>query len=172
MIQNSKIIIMAIDIGGASENGITIMNEREQILYTEAYPYVKKYGKGHHRRNISQHIKELVQQYGVQRIIVERVKLFRGNNISHLSNITSLWGICVGILDAVQGLCEVYDVEVRTWKSQILNNISKNKEFSINYVKLMYHMDMGEHQADSVCIAIYGIRNWMRMDEKQNITKD
>ena len=163
---------MAVDIGGSSENGITIMNEMEQILYTEAFPYRKKFGKGFHRRSISQHIKELVEQYNVQRIIVERVKLFRGNNISKLSNITSLWGICVGILDAVQGLCDVYDVEVRTWKSQVLNNTSKNKEFSINYVKLMYKMDMKEHQADSVCIAIYGIRNWMRMDVKQNISQE
>ena len=163
---------MAIDIGGSSENGITIMNEMEQILYTEAFPYRKKFGKGLHRQSISQHIKELVEQYNVQRIIVERVKLFRGNNISKLSNITSLWGICVGILDAVQGLCDVYDVEVRTWKSQVLNNTSKNKEFSINYVKLMYKMDMKEHQADSVCIAIYGIRNWMRMDVKQNISQE
>ena len=121
---------------------------------------------------ISHHIKELVLQYKVTRIIVERVKLFRGSNISKLSNITSLWGICVGILDSVQGLCDVYDVEVRTWKSQVLNNISKDKEFSINYVKLMYNMDMKEHQADSVCIAIYGIRNWTKMDEKQNISEE
>ena len=169
---DSKVILMAIDIGGASENGITIMNEKEQILYTEAFPYVKKFGKGFHRRSISHHIKELVLQYKVTRIIVERVKLFRGSNISKLSNITSHWGICVGILDSVQGLCDVYDVEVRTWKSQVLNNISKDKEFSINYVKLMYNMDMKEHQADSVCIAIYGIRNWMRMDKKQNISKE
>ena len=28
---DSKVILMAIDIGGASENGITIMNEKEQI---------------------------------------------------------------------------------------------------------------------------------------------
>ena len=169
---DSKVILMAIDIGGASENGSTNMNEKEQILYTEAFPYVKKFGKGIHRRSISHHIKELVLQYKVTRIIVERVKLFRGSNISKLSNITSLWGICVGILDSVQGLCDVYDVEVRTWKSQVLNNISKDKEFSINHVKLMYNMDMKEHQADSVCIAIYGIRNWTKMDEKQNISKE
>ena len=110
--------------------------------------------------------------YKVQRIIVERVKLFRGNHISKLSNIESLSRLVAGITDATFDICPIYDVEVRTWKAQVLGNISKDKEYSINYVKLMYKIEASEHLADSICIAIYGIRNWSLMDEKkQNISK-
>lgn len=167
-----NIVLMALDIGGASENGITIMNEAEQIIYKESYLFNSKLGKGQHRRNLSQHIRELCVLYKVQRIIVERVKLFRGNHISKLSNIESLSRLVAGITDATFDICPIYDVEVRTWKSQVLGNISKDKEYSINYVKLMYKLETSEHLADSICIAIYGIRNWSLMDEKkQNISK-
>lgn len=163
-------ILMAIDIGGASRNGITIMNEREQIIHTECYPYIKKLGKGNHRREISKHIQQLVIQHGVERLQVERVNLFRGNNISKLANIESLSRLVAGITDATYSLCPIYDVAVMTWKSQVLGDISSNKEPAINYVKLMYKIDVVHDQADSICQAVYGIRNWNFMDKKQNIS--
>ena len=43
-----NIVLMALDIGGASENGITIMNEAEQIIYKESYLFNSKLGKGQH----------------------------------------------------------------------------------------------------------------------------
>lgn len=166
-----SIVLMALDIGGASENGIVIMNEKEQLLYKESYKFKSSAGKGDHRRKISKHIRELCIQYGVQRILVERVKLFRGSGVSPLANIESLTRLVGGITDATFDLCPIYDVEVRTWKSQVLGNISKEKEYSINYVKLMYKLDVSEHLADAICIGIYGVRNWMRMNEKkQNIS--
>lgn len=163
-------ILMAIDIGGASRNGITIMNEKEQILYTDVYPYISKLGKGNHRREISKHIRNLVIEHKVERLQVERVNLFRGNNISKLANIESLSRLVSGITDATYDLCPIYDVAVQTWKSQVLGDTSKNKEPAIWYVKMIYKMDVVHDQADSICQAIYGIRNWYHMEKKQNIS--
>lgn len=162
---------MAIDVGSSTRNAITIMNKYEQILYREEYPYKSKYGKGHHRRELAKHIRELVQEYSVQRILVERVCLFRGNNVSKLTNIEGLSRLIATITDYTYDLCEIYDVAVKSWKSQVLNNTSADKIYSLNYVKLIYKLDDISHdQADSICQAIYGIRNWMRMKKKQNIT--
>lgn len=171
MMEDNKIVLMAIDIGGASENGITIMNEREQILHYESVKFNKSLGKGHHRREISKHISFLVDTYNVQRILVERVNLFRGDSVSKLANIESLSRLVAGITDATYDRCQIYDVAVKSWKAQVLGNTSKDKQFAINYVKLLYKLDVSEHVADSICIAVFGIRNWIRFeDELKNIT--
>lgn len=148
-------IYMGIDIGGSTRNGITIINDKEKILYTVAIPFDKHKTKGDHRRFVAQHVLDLVIQYNVDMIVIERVKMHRGSNLSRLSNIVSLSKATATIIDKIFDKCKIYDCETVSWKSKILGNKSATKEDAVNFVKRVYGIEVPHDQADSACQAIY-----------------
>ena len=164
-------IIMGIDMGGATRNGIAIMADRDNLLYHCSVPYNEKLGKGHHRRQLCKRISALVEEFKVDIVLVERIKQFKGKekggtkgtNISKMTNMAPLIKLTGSIIDAVSYRCKVFEVEVRSWKSQVLGDTSSDKEPSINFVKLIYKVEVPHDEADAICIACYGSRNYMNM---------
>ena len=149
--------ILAIDIGGATRNGWAVITDKE-ILVADGHIDIEKRNKGEHRRYVSSYVRDLVQKYDISFVLVERVKLFKGNNISKLANIESLSRLVGAITDKVYDLCPIRDVEVRTWKSKILRNTSSDKTFSVNYVLNQYKEEVVHDEADAICLAIYAAR--------------
>ena len=148
-------IYLGCDIGGATRNGIAIIDENEKILYTTNIPYDKKRTKGEHRRLISHYVAKLVKDYNVDVIVIERVKMHRGSRLSKLTSIISLAKISGCIIDSNFDKCKVYDCETISWKSKILGNKSATKEDAVNFVKHMYNLEVPHDQADAICQALY-----------------
>lgn len=166
-------IVMGIDMGGATRNGIAIMGDHDKLLYHCSVPYNKKLGKGHHRRQLSKRISSLVEEFNVNLVLVERIKQFKGKekggekgtNISKMTNMSPLIKLTGAIIDAASQnrSVRVFEVEVRSWKSSVLGDTSSDKEPAINFVKLVYKIEVPHDEADSICIACYGSRNYINM---------
>lgn len=161
--------ILALDIGGATRNGWAIIDEKEKLIDHGHVDFGKKSTKGEHRRYISSFVKDLVLDYKIDLVVVERVRLFRGQNISKLSNIESLSRLVGAITDKIYNLCPIKDIEVRTWKSKILNNISKDKTYSVNFVLNQYNIEVVHDEADAICLAVYAARY---LNSPENLFKD
>ena len=153
-------VAIGIDMGGATRNGICVMNEHHEILHRESIEYDKSNHKGTHRRNIASKVKKLVLLYNADMVLVERVKQFKGDKHSPIENIESLARMVCAILDNCFDLCEIFDVQVSSWKSQILGHNTKDKQESIDYVYNKYKINVEHDEADSICIATYGIENF------------
>ena len=161
---------MGVDIGGSSRVGIAIVNDKDKLLMSGNIPFVKKEGVGSHRRKMTKHIRQLVEEFDVGAIVIERVKMHRGKRLSKLSAIVSLARAGVGVFDAVYDLeCKVYDIETVSWKAQVLGTRSATKEDAVWFVKNVYKNTVPHDEADAICQAIYLARNYYRSD---NIMKE
>lgn len=148
-------IYMGVDIGGSSRNGIAIIDDNEKILYTTNVPFDKKLGKGNHRRIIAKYVTKLIEQYKVDCLVIERVKMHRGGNFSKLADIVSLSKATGSILDYNHDKCTIYDCETVSWKARILGKRDCTKEDAVLYVKNKYDIDVPHDQADAICQALY-----------------
>lgn len=162
-------IVLGADIGGSTTNGITVMNEKFDLVYHTSVPFNKKASKGEHRRKIANMIGGLVRLYNVNMVVVERVKQFKGDAHSRISNIESLVRVVCTIIDSCYENCEIFDVQVGTWKSQVFGFNTKDKQVSIDYVFNKYGIEVLHDEADSVCIATYGVMNYY---ELMDLAKD
>lgn len=155
---------MGVDIGNATRNGIAILNDKEQLIYSTNIPYNKKITKGQHRRNVAKQVRELVQEYDVKALIIERVKMHRGGNLSKLTSIISLSKITAAILDNCFDLCSVYDCETISWKANVLGHRDATKEDAVTYVLCTYKKEVPHDEADAVCECLYLIRSINKTD--------
>lgn len=151
---------MGIDIGGSSRNGIAIVNENEELIYSTNVPYDRKKGVGFHRRAIAEFVRQLIKKFPIEAIVIERVKMHRGKRLSKLADIVSLSKSTAGILDRTFDLCKVYDIETVSWKAQVLGTRSATKEDAVNYIKSRYGIDVPHDEADAICEALYLKRNY------------
>ena len=159
-------IVVGVDIGGATTNGITVMNENMELIFHTSVEYNKKEGKGSHRRKLSHMVSGLVQLYSADMVLVERVKQFKGKFHSKISNIESLVRVVCGIIDSCYDKCEIFDVQVGSWKSQVFGFNTDDKQVSLDYVYNKYGLVLEHHdEADSIGIATYGVMNFNSLME-------
>ena len=158
-------IYMGVDIGGATRNGICIIDEKEHILYTNNIPFnAKAGGKGNHRRFVAAFIAKLVDEYNVDCLVIERVKMHRGSRLSKLDAIISLSKATGAIQDYNFNKCKIYDCETVSWKAQILGKRNATKEDAINFVKSKYNIDVPHDQADAIGQALY-LKRYLNKDD-------
>lgn len=150
-------IYMGIDIGGATRNGICIIDENEKILYCNNIPFnAKSGGKGNHRRFVAAFVAKLIDEYKVTHIVLERVKMHRGNRLSKLDAIVSLSKATGAIQDYIfHKDCKLYDCETVSWKAKVLGKRNGTKEDAVQFVKNRYDIDVVHDTADAICEAIY-----------------
>lgn len=170
--------VLGIDLGNKSRNSIVVMDETGVVLDYSRITYdKKKVTVWQHRKNICQQIRDYIEKYQLTQddwIVFEKVNLFVGSHISKLNNIMSLAFLQATIINEFSECVSISEVNVRTWKSKVLNNPNAGKEESVKFVETYYpevdlkvvipHKRKGDEiiidndTADAVCIALYGQR--------------
>lgn len=161
-------IVCGLDIGGASNNGICVMNESGKIIKLLEVPFKGK-TKGEHRRFISSLVRRVVIETEATDILLEAVRLYRGGHISPLADIMSLGKLTGSIIDSCYDICNIHQVQVNSWKSRVLGSKNATKDDSVSFVLKNYGIKVSHDVADSICIARCGIYFEDVMNNKDNI---
>ena len=119
------------------EIGFAVRNADGELLAWDYVPYDSE-TPWEHRQKIIKKIEELNESYIFDTIIFEKINLYRGGFISHLSGILSLCRVQSTIIDKFSEKYEIYQVNVQSWKSKVLGSGKATKEDAINYVKEHY----------------------------------
>lgn len=157
---------MGVDVGGSTRNGIAIVTDKDLLVHSENIAFNKKEGIGAHGRKVAARVRELVEQHNVEAIVIERVKMHRGANLSKLASIISLAKITARIIDRVYDICKVFDIETVSWKAEVLGNRSATKDDAVWYIKQYYKKEVPHDEADAICEAIFLARNYFRNDSR------
>lgn len=122
---------------GKQEIGFAVRNADGELLAWDYVPYDSK-TPWEHRQKICKKIDELNDKYIFDTLIFEKINLYRGGFISHLSGILSLCRVQSTIIDKYSSRYNIYQVNVQSWKSKILGSAKATKEDAINYVHKNY----------------------------------
>lgn len=117
--------------------GLAIRSIDNELLFYENIPYDSS-TPWEHRQKIVKEIEKLNEEYIFDTIIFEKINLYRGGFISHLSGILSLCRYQSTLIDKFSGKYDIYQVNVQSWKSKILGSSKATKDDAIAYVKKNY----------------------------------
>lgn len=168
-IETKVVNFMAVDIGGATRNGIAIVNSKQELIYSESIPKLNSITIGEHRRRVAARVRELCTTHSVVVVGMERVRSFRGGVQSSIRNIVSLAKETGAIIDNVHDIADVVDYEVVSWKSKVLKNKSADKSFAVDFVKGRYKVDVPHDEADAICSALYLSQQYFRKNILRNL---
>ena len=176
-------LVLGIDIGGKTRNGFGLVDSKGCNLIESSYVSYDENGTPlEHRKKILLEAIRYLDKYEVDYILFEKINLFRGSNISHLSNILSLCRVQTTLMDNLSDRVKIACVIVRTWKAQVLGNGNADKDDALKFVGMVYpkvNLDAVEYtkktrkkkivknhdMADAICIALFGVKNKSVMDE-------
>lgn len=179
-------IVVGIDLGNKSRNGISVIDSNQEKLLDYSYlSYTDSPNPYTHRKKIVDRIREYINNYKVDVIIFEKVNLYVGRHISKLNNIMSLAFIQATLINEFSEDCEIIEVNVMSWKSRVLGSSRADKNDAINFVR-KYYPDVNleilvEHKrkdneiiinhdlADSICIGIAGCRMYSELKIKGKV---
>lgn len=169
-------MIIGCDLGNKSTNGLALIDSASLSVIDSAYILYDK-EPYYHRKDIISIIRDWIEKYNLGKddyILFERINLYRGGYISKLSNITSLAFLQATIINEFSEVIGIAEVNVQTWKADVLGSKVATKEDALRYVGLKYpnvnlkiiketkrtrKEIMCHDLADACCIAEYGIRN-------------
>lgn len=130
--------VLGIDIGGASRNGLALYsNTNKKLLYHETIKRYEAKNNLEHRTNVISEMKKIDDEFGIDIIIFEAIRLFSYGKIQ-LQTILSLNKMQTMIVNEFSNICDIYQVDVRSWKSRVLGSANADKSFSLMYVKNKY----------------------------------
>lgn len=120
------------------EIGFAVRNADGELLAWDYITYDTSLTPWDHRQKIIKKIEELNENNIFDTIIFEKINLFRGGAVSHLSGILSLCRVQSTIIDKFSSKYNIYQVNVQSWKKKVLGNGKGTKDDAINYVKEYY----------------------------------
>lgn len=130
--------VLGIDLGGASRNGLALYsNNDKKLLYNKTIKRYEAKTNLEHRNNVIAEMKKINNEYGIDIIIFESVRLFSRGKIA-LQTILSLNKMQTTIINEFSDICDIYQVDVRSWKSRVLGSANVDKSFSLRWVKNKY----------------------------------
>jgi len=122
---------------------------------------LNRFGRHKIRRQI---IRECLEYFKPDFIVVESIRLFHKGFIN-VDVIKRLGGLVYLIVDFFG--CNVYDIDVRSWKKNILGSAKVEKDYSVKYVKKKYDIITNNDMSDAICIAECGLRFKDKLKEIQ-----
>lgn len=168
-------MVIGIDLGNKSRNSIAVVKGKKLLAYSNIKYDPKTTTTWAHRRKICAQIQKYIDKYHLTKndyIIFEKVNMFMRGRNSKLANIMSLAFIQATIINEFSDKISIAEVNVMTWKKQVLGNGKAKKEESVAYVETNYpDVDLNvivEHKrkpteylkdddtADAICIGIFG----------------
>ena len=168
-------MVIGIDLGNKSRNAIAVMDGEKLLEWSSLVYDPKTTTPWKHRKAICEQIHNYIKKYYLNMndyIVFEKVNLFMRGYNSRLANIMSLAFIQATIINEFSDLISISEVNVMTWKKEVLKNGKAGKEDSVKFVEETYpQVDLNvviEHKrkeneltkdndtADAICIALYG----------------
>lgn len=130
--------ILAIDIGGATRNGVALFNNKtKQLVEYKTVRRIDAKTNLEHRMNLVNAIKEINNKYPIDIMIFESIRLFSYGHIQ-LPTILSLEKVHTTLINEFSDKFDIYQVDVRSWKAKVLGTAKADKITSVNYVKKLY----------------------------------
>jgi Holliday junction resolvasome RuvABC endonuclease subunit len=167
-------IVLGIDqsytqIGISVVEGTKVGNGK--ILSVKSYKYKKLKTKSEKRAFVKRLVHAFVEKYEPDLVLVERIRTFSQNFIS-VPYIKATGALIAVIIDEVFPQ-DVWSVETRSWKARVCGTAKgmhrQDKGVSVRYINERYGRMLNDDEADSVCIALYGLskinRKMLRKEE-------
>lgn len=162
--------ILGVDIGGATRMGLALYDNYDKQLIT--YDTIRKIDAKNnleHRMNLINSIDKLHNEYKIDILIFESIRLFSKGHIQ-LPTILSLNKVQTTIINEFSNKFDIYQVDVRSWKSKVLGNANSDKYASISWVRHKFPdinlideiikpkkketiLEINHDLADSICIS-------------------
>jgi len=146
--------------------GFAVVNEKQEILYVASLKFPKKFERWEKRIAIGKHAQQLCEQFGVQKVIVERVRLFsnyqkkkRGISLPTIDALSKINGQIVCTVAPVP----VFSADTHTWKTAMLSGappikiegVPDQKASAVWYMEKFYHLAVDHDAADACLIGLY-----------------
>lgn len=162
--------VLGIDMGTSGRSGLALWDSSaNSILQYETIRRIDSKTNLEHRRKVLDAIRNINENFGTDIIIFESVRLFSYGKIQ-MGTILSLNKMQTTIINEFSDLCDIYQVDVRSWKSRVLGNANVGKDESIKYVQRKYPhinlldeivkpikkeiiLEINADLADAICIA-------------------
>lgn len=127
--------VLGVDIGGSTRNGLALysINTHELVDYMSISRYNTKTNL-EHRSNIINAINIINNKTPIDILLFESIRLFSYGRIQ-LQTILSLNKVQTTIINEFSNVFDIYQVDVRAWKSRVLGMANADKLQSIEYVK-------------------------------------
>jgi hypothetical protein len=130
--------VLGIDMGTSGRSGLALWhsNANSILEYTTVSRHNSKTNL-EHRQNVVKAIYDINDKYPIDILIFESVRLFSYGRIQ-MGTILSLCKMQTTIINEFSDKFDIYQVDVRSWKSRVLGNANVDKDESIRYVQNKY----------------------------------
>lgn len=162
--------ILGIDMGTSGRSGIALWDSSANSILI--YDTIRRHDSKNnleHRLKVIDSIRNICEQYKVDIILFESIRLFSYGHIQ-MNTILSLCKMQTTIINEFSSTCDIYQIDVRSWKSRVLGNANVDKDASIKYVQNKYPdinildeiikpikkeivLEINHDLCDSICIA-------------------
>lgn len=133
-------IACTIDLGLHTRTGLALMDTNTaELIDTRTMVADNSIEPSKFRKRIVEEIEfDWLQKHKIDCIVFESINLFRGQGVSPLKNILSLCKLQTTIVDSLSDYCEIYSVDVRSWKSRAFGSAKADKDDAIRLVRGRY----------------------------------
>lgn len=162
--------ILGIDMGTSGRSGLALWDSSANSILE--YATVSRHASKtnlEHRNNVLKTIYDIYEKYPIDILLFESIRLFSYGHIQ-MGTILSLCKMQTTIINEFSDKFDIYQVDVRAWKSRVLGNANVDKNESVRYVQNKYpHINLldeiikpikkeivfeiNNDLSDSICIA-------------------
>lgn len=126
--------VLGIDLGGSSRNSLCLYdNSLNNIITYSTISRNASKSNLEHRKKIVEEIKK-ISEFGIDILIFESIRLFSYGHIQ-MQTILSLNKVQTTIINEFSDWFDIYQVDVRAWKSRVLGSAKADKNDSIRYIQ-------------------------------------
>lgn len=158
------------------EAGLAVTNSFGKVLCMESIRFPATMCRSERRKKLAYRVVELVQMYGAERVIVEKVRLFSsqrtarakqqredsGKSSNHISlpvivAHSRIIGTIIDVLeDSDLKSFPVFSIDTQVWKNAVLGNRSATKDDAVWFVEQITGKRVNHNIADAVCLGLCG----------------
>ena len=178
--------VLGIDMGTSGRSGLALWESSANSVLE--YKTVSRHDAKtnlEHRKNVLKAIHEIHEKYPIDILIFESIRLFSYGHIQ-MGTILSLCKMQTTIINEFSDDFDIYQVDVRSWKSRVLGNANVDKDESIRYVQNKYphinlldeivkpikkeiKLELNTDIADAICIAECLKYNYSILQDKNKL---
>lgn len=130
--------VLGIDMGTSGRSGLALWESNANSVLK--YTTISRHDVNNNleqRKAVVNAIYEMLKEYPIDILIFESIRLFSYGHIQ-MGTILSLCKMQTTIINEFSDKFDIYQVDVRAWKSRVLGNANVDKNESVNYVRNKY----------------------------------
>jgi len=162
--------VLGIDIGTSIRCTFCLFdNQTNEILYCSSINRNTSKHNVEHRKKIINCIQYIFDNYQIDIMLFETIRLFSSGSI-YMQTILSLNKVQTTIINKFSENCDIYSIDVRSWKAKVLGNGNATKEDTVRTILHKYpnielleetvrpikkeiELSLNEDLADAICIS-------------------